>query len=296
LLAVDPVSFDAVTQFAPDVSNLTLADILPALETRGPEGIPAVFSYESYPEDKQVGDVVTYVVGTAAIDFEVRGLIRSFPSLSAPFIVTNLSLLANEVDLDSLLTGISVGQNELWVAASPAQQGALLAAANSRGLPVLNTAADVERTLQADLVGQETLGAFSLNTWLLTGLSLVGFVLAGFLAARQRHYEFSVLRMLGASRQQLLGLVGMEGMASLGAGLLAGTGIGYGLAVMMRPILSRILSSAVGGDGIRRLVIDWSGLLQWYGAFIIAYTLLLLFLLLIISRSNMVREVKVSVE
>jgi putative ABC transport system permease protein len=297
LLAVDPASFGEVTRFAPGVSNLALADILPALETRGPEGIPAVFSYDSYPQDKQVGDIVTYIAGTTTIDFEVRGLIRSFPSLSTPFIVTNLELLDEEIALSVLLSGISVGQNELWVAAAvPAQRAALIDAAISRGWPVLNTAAGVEQTLQADLVGQETLGALSLNAWLLTTLSLVAFVLAGLLAARQRHYEFSILRTLGAAPRQLMGLIGVEGIIGLGLGLLAGTGIGYGLAVMMRPVLSRVLSAAVGGDQIRRLVIDWPELLQWYGAFVIAFAIMLLFLLLIISRSRVMRVLKVSPE
>jgi ABC-type antimicrobial peptide transport system permease subunit len=121
-------------------------------------------------------------------------------------------------------------------------------------------------------------------------------MLVGLLAVRQRHYEFSILRTLGASPRQLLGLIGMEGIAGLGIGLLAGTGIGYGLAVMMRPILSRVLSSAVGGDQIRRLVIDWPELLQWYGVFVIAFAITLLFLLLIISRSRVMRALKVSVE
>lgn len=295
LLAVDPATLNNVARFPPGVSSLNLKTILPALETPGPRGIPAIFSNDSYPQGKQVGDLVTYIVGTKPVDFEVRGLISNFPGLSAPFVVTNLALLENEVDFKQL-SGVSLGQKELWLAAEPPQQAALLNAASNRGLPLLNTAADIEQTLRSDLVGQEALGAFTLNAWLLTGLSLVAFLLAGFLAARQRHYELSILRTLGASPRQLLGLIGREGIAGVSLGLLAGLGIGYGLAVMMRPILSRVLSSAVGGDAIQRIMVDWTAVMQLLGIFILAYALVLLLLLFILSRSDVVRVLKVSVE
>ena len=40
LLAVDPASLGNVSRLAPDVSNLALGDILPALATPGPVGVP----------------------------------------------------------------------------------------------------------------------------------------------------------------------------------------------------------------------------------------------------------------
>lgn len=295
LLAVDPATLNNVARFPPGVSSLNLKSILPALETAGPQAIPAVFSYDSYPQNKQTGDIVTYLVGTTPVNFEVRGLISNFPGLTSPFVVTNLALLENELDL-ARLSGVSTGQKELWLETEPAQETAVIEEAASRGYPVLNTAATIEQGLRSDLVGQEALGAFSLNAWVLTALSLFAFLLAGLTLARQRHYEFSVLRTLGASSSQLLRLLTLEGIAGVGLGLLVGTAIGYGLAVMMRPILSRALAAAVGGNEIQRIMVDWTAMLQLYGLFILAYGLVLLLLLWIVSRARSVRLLKVGVE
>lgn len=295
LLAVDPITLNNVARFPPGVSSLNLKSILPALETAGPQAIPAVFSYDSYPQDKRTGDIVTYLVGTSPVDFEVRGLISNFPGLSSPFVVTNLALLENEVDLTQL-SGVSTGQKELWLETEPSQQATILAEAAGRGYPVLNTAAVIEQGLRSDLVGQEALGAFSLNAWVLTGLSLLGLLLAGLTLAYHRQYEFSVLRVLGTAPGQLLRLLAFEGIAGVGLGLATGTAIGYGLAVMMRPILSRALAAAVGGNEIQRIMIDWTGLLQLYILFILAYALVMLLFLWIVSRASVVRVLKVGVE
>lgn len=295
LLAVNPATLNDVARFPPGVSNLNLKSILPALETAGPVAIPAVFSYDSYPQDKQTGDIVTYLVGTVPVDFEVRGLISNFPGLTSPFVVTNLALLENELDL-ARLSGVSTGQKELWLETDPTQEVAVIEEATGRGYPVLNTAAVIEQGLRSDLVGQEALGAFSLNAWVLTGLSLFAFLLAGLPLARQRQYEFSVLRTLGGSSGQLLRLLSLEGIAGVGLGILAGTVVGYGLAVMMRPILSRALATAVGGNEIQRIMVDWTAMLQLYGLFIFAYALVLLLFLWLVSRAESVRVLKVGVE
>ena len=75
-----------------------------------------------------------------------------------------------------------------------------------------------------------------------------------------------MLRTLGASPRQLLALVGLESTVGLGMGLLAGTLIGYGVALMMRPLLSRTLATAMGGDAIHHITIAWPALIQLYGS------------------------------
>ncbi len=279
LLAVEPDSLTGVAAFAPGISNLSLNDILPALAAPAPNALPAVFSFDSYPPDKQVGDIVTYVVGTEQVDFEVRGLISRFPAVDGPFILTNLAFLEERVDLAQLREPW-VGQKELWIEAEGDAgepiEAAIGAGEGAPGSFVSGTAAAVTRRLQTDLVGQQTMAAFRLNSWTVGLTSVLAFALIFFFVARRRLAEFNILATIGTSNRQLWQMVWLEGLVVVGLGLLAGTILGITLATMMRPLLSQTLTDAVGGDAIQSLVFDWTALLPMYGLLIAGYLLALL--------------------
>ena len=83
MLAIDPATLPQVSRYAPFVSGITLADVMPAVQGVGTDGaIPAVFSQDAPPTNKQIGDHIQYVVGTHRVTFEVRGIINNFPLLS----------------------------------------------------------------------------------------------------------------------------------------------------------------------------------------------------------------------
>ena len=272
MLAIDPATLPQVSGYAPFISNLTLADVMPALQGGSASGaIPAVFASAAPPSGKQIGDQIQYVVGTQRVTFEVRGIISNFPLLNNRFFITNLALLEEEVDLTTL-SEPWVGQRQMWLAVEPGQETAVIDQINNGDAPfgsaVLADAQSTEEILRSDLVAQETLGAFELNAITLAGLSVAVFLLVHFFAARQRLYEFSLLRATGLATRQLLGLLTLEGVIMMTLGLLAGTGIGAGLAMIMRPFLSRVLATAVGGDAIRQIVVNWGEIFALYGGLI----------------------------
>ncbi len=287
LVAVDPDTLADVSRFAPNTSNLTLPDILPAIETAGSQAIPAVFSYDTYPLDRAVGDIVTYIVGTDRVDFEVRGLIRSFPAVDGAFMVTNLELLEQQVDL-SLLSEPWIGQKEIWLQVAPGMgeevEAAVAAGQGPAAGRIITSTAAAERRLRSDLVGQQTAAALSLNGWSVAVLSIGAFGLLLYFAARRRDAEFSVLETMGYAPRQIAGLLAVEGVTALVLGLLAGIVMGYALAVMMRPLLSSTLSAAVGGDTIHAIVINWGDLLTLLGLLTLGYSLALMIVITIATR------------
>jgi putative ABC transport system permease protein len=299
MLAVDPATLPQVSRYAPFISGVTLADVMPAVQGIGADGaIPAVFSADAPPSNKEIGDHIQYVVGTHRVTFEVRGIIANFPLLSDRFFITNLAAVEQAVNLTTL-SEPWVGQREVWLAVEPGQTEAVvdqIANGGPFGSRVLADTASTEALLRSNLVAQETLGAFELNAITLVALSVVVFLLVHFFAARQRLYEFSLLRATGMATRQLLGLLTLEGVIMMALGLLAGSGIGAGLALIMRPFLSRVLSAAVGGDAIQQILVNWSEVFSLYGLLVGFYGVALLLLLFFLMRAGIHRALRIGEE
>jgi ABC-type lipoprotein release transport system permease subunit len=291
ILAVDPDTFGAVARYAPAVSTLTMEGLLPALNGGSGEAIPAVFSVDAHPPDKQVGDLVSYMLGSTRLTFEVRGIIRNFPYLSGAYYITNLADLEAQAQLPI------DGRKEMWLSLDPTQQTAVASQIENNGWGQVtgDTQAEI-RSLQADLPAAETLGAFDLNAFVLAILSVAVFVLVHYFAARQRLFEFSLLRAIGLSTNELLALLSLEGVIMMVLGLVGGTVIGYGLAALMRPFFSNALATAVAGGSIYQLFINWPGLITLYGILLGAYLVVMLFSLAALLRAGVHRALRIGEE
>ena len=284
----------------PFVSSITLADVMPAVQGQAVgDAIPAVFSQDAPPNGKEIGDQIQYIVGTHRVTFEVRGIINNFPLLSDRFFIADLAAVEQAVNL-ATLSEPWVGQRQVWLAAQPEQHDAIIEQIADGSAPfgsvVLADAQVEEAVLRSNLVAQETLGAFELNAITLSGLSIAIFLMVHFFAARQRLYEFSLLRATGMATRQLLGLLTLEGAIMMMLGLVAGTGIGAGLAMIMRPFLSTVLATAVGGDAIRQIVVNWGEVASLYGLLIGFYGLALLLLLFFLVRAGIHRALRIGEE
>lgn len=299
LLALRPQTFAQVSQFAPHMSGLTVASIMQTLNAQPGLPIPAVLSADAPPQNKRVGDEVVYIVGQTKVTFIVQGVIRTFPALAAPFLLTNLDALEQRVDL-TVLTEPWVGRREVWLALEPERHEAVVTAVTRGdgpvGATVVGDAMALQRELQADLVAQEALGAFALNAAALALLSIAVFLMVHFFAARERAYEFSVLRATGLSTRQLLALFSLEGALMMALGLLAGTGIGYGLALAIRPFLSSSLRAAIAGNAIYEIVVNWTQVGGLYALLIAGYALALLTLILVLLQAGIHRALRLGDE
>jgi hypothetical protein len=101
---------------------------------------------------------------------------------------------------------------------------------------------------------------------------------------------------MGLSARQLLTLLATEGFLVILLGLAAGTAIGYGLAHVMVPFLSRALSSSLAGVTIGQILIDWSTVARLYGLLVGFYALAILLLLLALMRVGIHRVLQIGDE
>lgn len=295
LLAVDPETFSQVARYFSSVSNLTMSSITRILETEVTDEVaPVIMSFSALPRKKTAGDQLLLSLAGTRPCFEVRGTISNFPTLSGPYAIVSLPDLSEQVDLTSF-GARRAGDFEAWLTIDPAQYEALVGRSELQGR-ILDDARTQSRVLQNDVMAQGTSGAFDLNMLVLALLSVVGFLLVHFFAAQQRRIEFSILRAMGLSTRQLLSLLTTEGVLVISMGLLAGTAIGYGLANVMVPYLSRAISSSLAGVSIPKALVSWSAVAQLYVFLIAFYALAILFLQLTLMRGGIHRELRIGDE
>jgi putative ABC transport system permease protein len=295
LFAVDPATFGRVARYPPGLTNLTISALATVLQAGPIDGaLPAIFSYSALPTGKIAGDQLPLTLSGRRLTFRVQGTIKNFPTLSDAFVIVSLPELAGRVNLDSFGARL-FESHEVWLTVDPSQYAALLDHPLLKG-HILGDAQVELRSLQADALAQGTSGAFQLSALTLAVLSVAGFLLVHYFAARQRELEFSVLRAMGLSARQLLTLLAAEGFLVILLGLAVGTAIGYGLAQVMIPFLSRALSRSLAGVTIGQVLVDWPAAAQLYGLLIGFYTLAILLLLLTLMRVGVHRVLQIGDE
>lgn len=293
LMAVDPETFGRVAHYPPNFTNLTIPSVTRALQPQtDPEVLPAVLSTSALPKGAEVRDQVTLHLVGRELTFDVRGIVVNFPAVSEPFAVVSLPDLAKMVDL---ATQRRTTQSEIWLDVEPDAHSALASDPRFVGLIVEDAMKRFE-SLQSDALAQGANQAFRLNALTLAVLSVAAFVLVHYFAARQRTYEFGILRAAGAAPWQLLVLLVTEGLLVMALGLLAGTAIGYGLSRIMVGYLSPVLSAATAGVPIREIVIGWAGVARQYAVLVSAYVVAMLLLLLVLLRAGVHRVLRMGEE
>jgi ABC-type lipoprotein release transport system permease subunit len=294
LLGIDPVTFPRVAHFLPDSAAIPVASLVQILRQEpGDSALPAIFSRSLLAAQYQVGQQLSLTVAGQPIQFEIRAIVADFPTLSDNFVVTDLHALARQVDLDTLYFS-----SEVWLSvdsADPAQSQALLDNLRLEGCLLADAQAQLRR-LQADVMAQGISGAFQLSALVLSLLSLVGFLVAHYLAAQQRIYEFGLLRAMGLSASQAYSLFIMEGMLMVALGLLAGAVIGYSLVRITFPYISRALAGSLAGVTIQQIVINWGVVSGHYALLVACYILGTLALLLALVRSGLHRVLRLGEE
>jgi putative ABC transport system permease protein len=295
LLAIDPATFDQVARYFSSVSSLSMSSITAILEPEGTDDVlPVIMSYTALPTKKRVGDELLLSFAGYRPYFKVKGSISNFPTLSGPYAIVSLPDLAQQVDLGTF-GARRAGTFEAWLAVDPAQHERLVNRPELEGR-ILDDARAQFDSLQSDVLAQGTNGAFELNTLTLALLSIVGFLLVHYFAAQQRQIEFSVLRAMGLSTRQLLTLLTTEGVLVISMGLLAGTLIGYGLADVMVPYLSRAISASLAGVSIPEALVSWSAVAQLYAVLIGFYALAILLLQVALMRGGIHRALRIGDE
>ena len=259
LLAVDTATFPSVASYPPGISSYSMLDVIRVLKTDTPNVLPVVISGKAKTRHLNIGDTITMELGIETYQLEVVGIIINFPLVDDDFVITDLSLFSQKVDLESLAL-TSQGSREIWIAVDPDQQETINARLREAGISDLIVGNSQERlkAFQNNLVFREVTTAFELNALILIPLSVTGFFLIQLFSTQRRAAETNILQAMGLSIPQLRGLLVFEGSIFVALGLLLGIGIGVGLAFMMQPFLSQILPPLGGDFVLNQIQIDWA--------------------------------------
>lgn len=194
----------------------------------------------------QAGDPVSLSIGydAAPVDFVIVGIVPYWPSLypdEAPFFIGNLDYIYQQVEKIPY---------EVWL---DLEEGAKLA-------PALETLADrgIEVTQIDDARGElvdrrnhpaqgGVFGILSLGFMISLLVSLLGYLIFWLFSLSRRVVQFGIVRAMGLSRWQLLGMLLLEQLLTTGLSVVAGIALGQAAGRLFLPFLQE------GGDAARRI-------------------------------------------
>ena len=224
-----------------------------------------------------VGEVVNVSVLGNRVPVELVSSVRYFPTLNPNrqlFLVADLQSLMSYVNISASFNDVQ--PNELWLSS------------DSQTIPnaeiireielqpfyysqIIDREEEMEKFRLDPLVsaGWETLLFVAFAAVLL--LSIVGYLIHTYISFRNRELEFALLRTMGLSLKQLMGLVWLEHAIIIFAGMALGAWMGGRLGTTIMPFLGN------AEDGTKVLPpfvleVDWLALGITYGVILFLFT------------------------
>ena len=180
------------------------------------------------------GDEARLVVGSVYLDARYAGSFDLFPTFNANgsmgFGLIHASRL--QVDANAGLPGEAFAFDSAWFKSDdPAATSAALAALEPRF--VIDIEGERQRQEEDPLIAAGWEGILAISFAAVLLLSAIGFLIYSYLTAQQRRLEFAVLRTLGFSRVQVFGVVLLEHLFVVLAGMGLGTIVGLQVGRLM---------------------------------------------------------------
>ena len=261
------------------------------LLARYPNG--ALVSRELLGDGLRIGDALPATLRLYGDQREVRfrivAAIDLWPGVypqDGPIIVANLNYIFDEMG----------GQYpyDVWITrdqAVPIDEA--VAGVRGQGIPVIDVL-DVTTLIAREQSRPQRQGLFGVLTigFLTAGvLTLLGFLVAGFITARRRAIELGMLRALGLNGSGVAAALLLEQLLLIGAGLAAGSGIGALAALLIVPFMQVGVGPYPGVPAYPpRLA--WESMAGIYAAFGATLTLSLLALGASLARVRLFQAVK----
>jgi hypothetical protein len=272
ILAVDPATFPLVTAYPPGMTGLTIPVVMGSIAWQPPESpidqelinpyteavnkqnpIPAMFSQAALSQGQGLDSIVHLLFPGIRLDVKVNGILRNFPTGKGAFIIVDRTVLAQYINLDA---SQFTRWKEVWLSVDPGFYNLLDSLLWLKDATIADARQELA-ALQGNSFLQGMGHAFTLNTAIVSLLSVVGLFLVHYFTARQRTYEFGVLRAEGLSAGQLFLLLAGEALMIALIGLIAGTFLGVGLALGMHSYLNLLIGRIEEGLVLYRVQVDW---------------------------------------
>lgn len=261
------------------------------LLARYPDGV--LVSRQLLGDGLRVGDVLPATLRLYGDQREVRfrivaaiDLWPGFYPPDGPIIVANLNYIFDEMG----------GQYpyDVWITRDPTVAiDDVVANVRKLGIPVIDVldratliTREQTRPQRQGLFGILTIGFLSAGT-----LTLLGFLVTGFITARRRAIELGMLRALGLGGSSVAAALTLEQLILIGAGLAAGSGIGALAALLIVPFM-QVGVGPYPGIPAYPPRLAWESMVGIYTAFGITLALSLLALGAALARIRLFQAVK----
>ena len=201
-----------------------------------PDGRTAVFLSSETAQRLELapGDDAALVIGGVYLEARYAGSFDLFPTFNANgntgFALIHASRL--QVDANAALPGEALAFDSAWFrSADPPATSAALAALEPRF--AIDVEGERQRQEEDPLIAAGWEGILAISFAAVLLLSAIGFLIYSYLTAQQRRLEFAVLRTLGFSRVQIFGVVLLEHLFVVLAGMGLGTIVGLQVGRLM---------------------------------------------------------------
>ncbi len=248
ILAVDSPRVAQVAYWRSDFADQPLEMLLGLLQHAHVQSntIPAIVSDQLLAQVRgKVGGEVGFPIGSGFVAiFTIVGTYHYFPTLDPG----QSSLVCDLRQLVAQSTNIA--PNEVWLKLAPNapayttelvqqhlehnQQGEQIIV----GILQTYDRAALAESYRQDPLDTLFIGALSLDFIIAGLLCTAGLILLFYLLARQRAFEFAVLRAMGLSLRQLIRSLGWEQLTLLGVALLLGIPLGGVIALLSLPVFT----------------------------------------------------------
>ncbi len=232
MMGIVPAEFGKTAWFRDDLSPYHFYEHLNVL-ARHREGalVPQSFLTE---RRLSLGDYVTLTFKNQPIEVYIAGTVDYWPTLNPnvrPFFIVNLEHVQESIALEPYNVWLDVeGPGYLpEIVSGLRQQGVYVVSVRDVNSQVVQGRNEPHR--------MGFFGILSIGFIVSSLVTVLGFILYTFLAMRSRLLHFGVLRAVGLSLSQLVTLLGLEQLFSLGLGLGAGTVLGINATRLFLPFL-----------------------------------------------------------
>ncbi len=241
LVGIEPAEYAGVGWFRKDLAPNHLYEYLNLL-IQVPEGA-LVPTEAAQAAGLRAGDWISARIGREDVDFMIVGTLDYWPTVyedDMPFMVTNLDYIQQMTTLQPY---------DVWL---QVESGFNLQSAvehlREEGIWVISVE-DLNRELVQGRQEPQRMGLYGmLSTGFIVAvlITVMGFFLHTFLSLRSRLLQFGVLRTIGLSVWQLIAMLSLEQLLSVGLGLLIGLGLGQVTGELFLPFIQ--LGTDLGGD------------------------------------------------
>ena len=237
---------------------------------RSPEPLPVIAS-ESFLDATGVapGDTFPLRVNRQVLTARVAGSFELFPGYYPGgrdhLLVADLPTLRGAgAGIPRVAGGIAA--NEVWLGSVEGVEltPEWLEEQGIRAREVHDQAALFALESSDPLVAASWEGILFLSFGAVLLLTALGFIVFSYLAAQTRSLEFAILRTMGFSGRQIVGVVGFEQLFVIVAGVAAGTALGFPLGRLM---IGALALTEDGSDVVPPLIsqVSWETVLSVYG-------------------------------